>query len=177
MDQDTARVGAQELDRESLKKGVPPDFGEKITDESSPHTSQTSIDPERRPGVRENHDVEAVVREEVTPAPEKVPRSKRRGLFGRFTLLAEVKEPKHYPRRTKWWITFVIALAAVAAPMGSAIVFRKSSGFLQWQAWYQDKWQSWTLVHALSIIYPPIEQDEGHPHLFKSPRTRNRDLS
>ena len=63
--------------------------------------------------------------EPKTPAAVKVPRSQRRGLFGRFTILAEVEEPKHYPRRTKWFITFVVAMAAMAAPLGSAIFFRK----------------------------------------------------
>ena len=61
------------------------------------------------------------------PKPIEVARADRRGLFGRFTLVAEVQEPKHYPRGTKWFITFVVALAAVAAPMGSAIFFRKES--------------------------------------------------
>lgn len=63
----------------------------------------------------------------VSPAPVKVHRSQRRGLFGRFTIVAEVEEPKHYSRRTKWFITFVVAMAAVAAPMGSVIFFREPS--------------------------------------------------
>lgn len=66
----------------------------------------------------------------VLPAPVKVRRSARRGLFGRFTILAEVEEPKHYERRTKWFITFMIAIAAAAAPLGSAIFFRMF--FLIW---------------------------------------------
>ncbi|KAL1999393.1 hypothetical protein VTN02DRAFT_4584 [Thermoascus thermophilus] len=56
-------------------------------------------------------------------APTVVPRSKRRGLFGQFTLLAEVEDPKTYPRKTKWFITFVVAVAAAAAPLGSSIFF------------------------------------------------------
>jgi hypothetical protein len=56
-----------------------------------------------------------------------VPRSKRRGLFGRFTLLAEVEDPKSYPRNTKWFITFVVAVGAMAAPMGSSIFYRAST--------------------------------------------------
>ena len=63
--------------------------------------------------------------ESVYPPPVKVPRASRRGLFGRFSILAEVEEPKHYSRRTKWFITFIIALAAIAAPLGSAIILRK----------------------------------------------------
>ena len=63
--------------------------------------------------------------ESIHPAPIKVLRSKRRGLLGRFSLLAEVEEPKDYRRGTKWFITFVIAMAAVAAPLGSAIILRE----------------------------------------------------
>ena len=62
----------------------------------------------------------------VCPPPVRVPIAQRRGLFARFSILAEVEEPKHYPRKTKWFITFIIALAAGAAPLGSAIIFRES---------------------------------------------------
>ena len=62
----------------------------------------------------------------VTPRREavKVARASRRGLLGRFALVAEVVEPHDYSNRTKWFITFVVAFAAAAAPLGSAIVFR-----------------------------------------------------
>jgi hypothetical protein len=77
-------------------------------------------------------DVEAQVPDadavSILPPPVKVPRSQRRGLFAGLTILAEVEEPKHYSRRTKWSITCVIALAAAAAPLGSTIFFRKHSG-------------------------------------------------
>ena len=77
-----------------------------------------------------DEDVEAQIHDSdvvsITPVAVKVPRSQRRGLFARFAILAEVEEPKHYSRRSKWFITFVVALAAVAAPIGSAIFFRKS---------------------------------------------------
>ncbi len=66
----------------------------------------------------------------ITPAPVKVPISKRRGLFGRFSVLAEVEEPQNYPRKIKWYITFVIAMAAVAAPLGSAIILRMIAQYL-----------------------------------------------
>ena len=55
-----------------------------------------------------------------------VPRSMRRGLLGRFALIPEVTRPPEYTRKTKWLITLIVALAAAAAPMGSAIVFRES---------------------------------------------------
>ncbi|MCJ1310068.1 hypothetical protein MMC25_003729 [Agyrium rufum] len=66
---------------------------------------------------------ESVIEEEVTPPAVKVPRSKRRGILGRFTVLAEVEQPLHYTRHQKWFITFVVASAAIAAPIGSAIFF------------------------------------------------------
>ena len=63
----------------------------------------------------------------VTPKADvvKVPRPQRRGLFGRFALLAEVVNPYDYDDRIKWFITFIVAFAAMAAPMGSTIFFRK----------------------------------------------------
>ncbi|KAJ5169680.1 Major facilitator superfamily domain general substrate transporter [Penicillium coprophilum] len=53
--------------------------------------------------------------------PIKVARLKRRGLFGQLALVAEIENPKTYPRRMKWFITFVVALAGATAPMGSAV--------------------------------------------------------
>jgi hypothetical protein len=55
-----------------------------------------------------------------------IPRSKRRGLLARFTIIPEVERPYDYKRSTKWLITLQVALAAAAAPMGSAILLRKS---------------------------------------------------
>ncbi|RMJ22061.1 multidrug resistance transporter, partial [Aspergillus sp. HF37] len=62
------------------------------------------------------------------PAPDQdeaiiVQRSKRRGLFGQLTLLAEVENPKTYARNKKWFITFIVAVAGATAPMGSSIFF------------------------------------------------------
>lgn len=54
--------------------------------------------------------------------PPIVPRHLRRGLLSRFTLVPEVTQPYHYPNQTKWLITFTVAAAAAAAPMGSAII-------------------------------------------------------
>ncbi|OQE43533.1 hypothetical protein PENCOP_c003G04560 [Penicillium coprophilum] len=53
--------------------------------------------------------------------PIKVARLKRRGLFGQLALVAEIENPKTYPRKMKWFITFVVALAGATAPMGSAV--------------------------------------------------------
>ncbi|KAK4104300.1 hypothetical protein N658DRAFT_420574 [Parathielavia hyrcaniae] len=54
-----------------------------------------------------------------------VPRSQRRGLLGRLTLIPEVERPYEYKNSTKWMITAVVALAAAAAPMGSGIFLRE----------------------------------------------------
>ena len=126
MDQETVRIGAQGIDHESPKKEVSSGFEEKISREPSIESFRTAGESGEKTEVQENQDVEAGQTEDAHPAPVKVPRSQRRGLFGRFTILAEVEEPKHYTRITKWFITFVIALAAMAAPLGSAIIFRES---------------------------------------------------
>lgn len=67
--------------------------------------------------------------EPPTPPAIKIPKSQRRGLLSRFAILAEVEEPKHYSRQSKWFITFVVASAAAAAPMGSAIFYRKKGDY------------------------------------------------
>ena len=51
-----------------------------------------------------------------------VPRAQRRGLLARFAAIPEVTEPIHYSNKTKWLITVVVAIAAAAAPVGSAII-------------------------------------------------------
>ncbi|KAI5860254.1 major facilitator superfamily transporter multidrug resistance [Durotheca rogersii] len=52
-----------------------------------------------------------------------VPRLKRRGILAQLTLIPEVERPFEYSRKDKWMITAFIALAACAAPMGSAIFY------------------------------------------------------
>ena len=131
--QDPAKVAAQELDHESPRESVTPESGEKLNVRTDMDASNSSIEPaskddEKADLEREGSkivDPELSEGEETTPAPVKIPRAQRRGLFGRFSLLAEVEEPKHYPRKTKWFITFIVAFAAIAAPMGSAIIFRE----------------------------------------------------
>jgi len=118
--------GGSTPDEGSIENG-PPD---KSQDEGIPHTmepkqgSAAAAATERGDVEAQSPDPDAV---SIAPPPVKVPRSQRRGLFGRITILAEVEEPKNYPRRTKWFITCVIALAAAAAPLGSTIFFRKGA--------------------------------------------------
>ena len=126
-DNDTAKIAAQDLDLEASKECTLETEkaevieAEKISSDniksSGEHTDQKSSE--------DKQDVETTMARDVVPPPVEVPRSLRRGLFGRFTLLAEITEPKHYSRGVKWWITFIVALAAIAAPMGSAIILRK----------------------------------------------------
>ncbi|KAM5352486.1 hypothetical protein ACJ41O_005209 [Fusarium nematophilum] len=52
-----------------------------------------------------------------------VPRSKRRGLFGSLTVVPEISYPPDYKNSTKWGLTFIVALATAAAPLGSTIVY------------------------------------------------------
>lgn len=59
-----------------------------------------------------------------------VPRSKRRGLLGKFAIIPEVERPHEYGNGTKWAITAIVALAAAAAPVGSAIFYRRLSCFI-----------------------------------------------
>lgn len=89
--------------------------------------SQGSDDSPVIEGKDEESHVRTTFSDEEPEGPIVVPRLKRRGLFGQLSLLAEVENPKVYPRKTKWFITFVVAVAGAAAPMGSSIFFRKLS--------------------------------------------------
>ncbi|KAF7940719.1 uncharacterized protein EAE97_006905 [Botrytis byssoidea] len=52
-----------------------------------------------------------------------VPLLKRRGLLELLTIIPEVEHPKAYKNGTKWFITFIVAVAGAAVPLGSAIFF------------------------------------------------------
>ncbi|TVY29592.1 MFS transporter [Lachnellula hyalina] len=84
---------------------------EKTSDETSIHSQSTNVVEPAPDGS-----------EVLSRALSIVPRSRRRGLLGRFAcIIPEVERPYEYKNSTKWFITFIIALAAAAAPMGSAI--------------------------------------------------------
>ncbi|KAM0257346.1 hypothetical protein ACHAQJ_004433 [Trichoderma viride] len=55
--------------------------------------------------------------------PNVIPRSQRRGLLGRLSVVPEVESPYDYKNSTKWGITLTIALATAAAPLGSSIFY------------------------------------------------------
>lgn len=99
---------------------------------SSTQSLEAGNADDQRDFISSSAPIPASIANSIRPAPVKVPRANRRGLFGRFTILAEVEEPKDYPNKTKWFLTFVIAIAAAAAPLGSAIFFRTSSSTQAW---------------------------------------------
>lgn len=93
--------------------------------QSSPTASLDNVVQQLDEVAAQEKGVARVDSDHARAGPIKIPRSKRRGLLASWSLVPEVTESKDYPRRTKWFITFVIAAAAIAAPMGSAIFFRK----------------------------------------------------
>ncbi|CAI6342576.1 unnamed protein product [Periconia digitata] len=58
----------------------------------------------------------------VTPDAIIVESKCRRGLLARCSVIPEVVNSYHYTRRTKWFITTIVAFCAMAGPMGSGIV-------------------------------------------------------
>lgn len=54
-----------------------------------------------------------------------VPKESRRGLLPWLSLVPEIDNPRHYPNGVKWVLTLFVAVAASAAPMGSAILYRE----------------------------------------------------
>ncbi|KAI5289042.1 hypothetical protein KEM54_004498 [Ascosphaera aggregata] len=122
-------------DRESERSVTIADVqasGSHITNHVKGFIEEKSLDVEKtafikelnrgKSGVEEPSDLVPVVSSPPPPAVP-VPRSQRRGLFAQITIIAEVEEPKHYNRSIKWTITLLVALAAAAAPLGSAIFF------------------------------------------------------
>ncbi|EXJ95783.1 hypothetical protein A1O1_00907 [Capronia coronata CBS 617.96] len=102
---------------------------EQDIDRRSVHStvSIVSITPSGQSTAADPQDVEIaddVLQRTITPRKPivKVPRAKRRGLFARFALVAEVTDPVDYKNSTKWFITLTVAIAAAAAPIGSGII-------------------------------------------------------
>jgi hypothetical protein len=100
-------------------------YEDKVDGRSIHSTHSTGSD--RSTVAESSHDLEHgndVLARTITPKQPlvKVPRSQRRGLFARFALTSEVTNPYDYKNSTKWFITFIVAISAAAAPMGSAII-------------------------------------------------------
>ena len=128
MDNATVKLGAQDMDEKSSKADVGSALEDKTEDEPSSNVARPEIEhAASKETASEQRDLDKVETDTQDPEPVKVPRSQRRGLFGRIAILAEVEEPKHYSRRAKWYITFIVSLTAAAAPLGSTIIFRMTS--------------------------------------------------
>ena len=57
--------------------------------------------------------------------PSEIPRRKRRGLLASIVFIAEIKDARQYPRRTKWILTWAMALMAWLAPLGGTVFYRR----------------------------------------------------
>jgi multidrug resistance protein len=98
--------------------------------EISPSSSSSSIshhDTDIEAVESRTDDLEALEqvttsKSEILPEPQFVPRNCRRGLLARFSVVPETTTPIYYARKTKWIITFIVAIAGAAAPMGSASI-------------------------------------------------------
>lgn len=51
-----------------------------------------------------------------------IPKHERRGLLAGVCVVPEVKDPRDYPSNIKWFLTGVVSLAAMAAPLGTSIM-------------------------------------------------------
>ena len=110
------------------------DLAEKGLDSRSTTSSMLSVRSAPRlsshstilPAVRDAEPVDIETAATATPRRDavKVSQAEKRGLFGRFALVAEVVNPYDYSRKLKWFITFIVAFAAACAPMGSDILLR-----------------------------------------------------
>jgi len=117
--------------REESVGSIDPDIAAKEAEASSENDaisiahSSTTIDSEIDRGKRaeKQHTPPTLTRTtSVTPDAIIVDRRNRRGLLGRLTIIPEVENSHNYARRTKWFITTIVAVCAMAAPMGSSIV-------------------------------------------------------
>jgi len=101
---------------ETVKKG-PSDSGSIHTQSSDYTIEPVLLEPEPPQRSRSKSRTSSIRSRPLTI----VPRSQRRGLLGRLSIIPEVERPYDYTNKTKWLITFIVALAAAAAPLGSAI--------------------------------------------------------
>lgn len=125
---DIEKGGAFQPASPTSHNSQPPHEGTDAKHDSCSIISEASLSPveeEKSP----KEPFPAYERETDYESPVVVHRSKRRGLFGQLTLLAEVENPKTFPRRAKWFITFITAVSGAAAPMGSSIFFRRYTLF------------------------------------------------
>jgi multidrug resistance protein len=116
------------IEEKSLEQGEENDKQEKEKEISRPasrastSSDHSSTDAEAASSTTKTRPATLARTTSVIPDAILIPRTQRRGLLARFTLIPEVENSYHYTRKTKWLITFIVAFCAMAAPMGSAIV-------------------------------------------------------
>ncbi|THY65761.1 MFS general substrate transporter [Aureobasidium pullulans] len=117
-------VKSTDSDKHSISSIPVPEQPE-VESISTPLPQTDGIHPLPSP---DEHDASSLEKQ-ITPSitsedidPIFVPKGQRRGLLARVAIIAEAENPKHYARRTKWFITFVVAMAGAGAPMGSSII-------------------------------------------------------
>ena len=81
--------------------------------------------PTKDAAARENQEVEQQTHEEQPNGSISVPI--RTGFLSFLVIVPPIANTTHYNRRTKWMLTIIVALAALAAPLGSNILLRKWS--------------------------------------------------
>ena len=96
-------------------------------DHSSQGSDETVLESDRKQQQEAKPEAggHAEVLAKSSQGQEAVPRSQRRGFFGRFTLVPEVVNPYEYKNGTKWMMTIFVALAATTSSTGSSISYRK----------------------------------------------------
>ncbi|KAF2156468.1 MFS general substrate transporter [Myriangium duriaei CBS 260.36] len=116
-------IPSPSLTRASIFDGPNPEpVDDRDVERAASHSStdsHVSHESASRPPLRPTFSRASSIRRDAV----KVPRNQRRGLLARFAVLPEVTNPYDLNNKTKWTITAVVAFAAVAAPMGSTIVF------------------------------------------------------
>lgn len=118
----TARDG--EFNREGVgMDGTPKDSDELDSIHSRSHTQPSIHGMEAEKETPAQRTMSATSSNRPRPLIA-IPRSERRGILAKLTIVPEVEKSYHYARSTKWFITFVVAVAAAAAPIGSAILLR-----------------------------------------------------
>ena len=56
---------------------------------------------------------------------EPIPRSRRRGLLGRLTIIPEISNPYAYSNGTKWLMKIIVSMAACTSSFGSSVFYRE----------------------------------------------------
>ena len=109
VDTDTTKIDPTDI-QDSVMDRTKTD-NEKVEDDAQDILAaapDVEVDLENGDGTELKRDVSSVV-----------PRAKRRGLLSQFVIgVPEIEDPVQYPKGTKNFIVFIIAIAATAAPMG-----------------------------------------------------------